>query len=455
MTVNIGSFVFTLAKKIEATTDPLELTILTKAAAKLKGGTINSVYSFSLLPTITSSIYGDLYLVENENIIYWAHPEGWQKLGSIPAFSLVYTWGSNNYGQLGIGTSGAYSGKCSPVLMLGNTPASWMSIGKSPRSSRAIKRDGTLWSWGQGDCGVLGNSNDNNFASPVTVSGGGTTWCQTSYTRAYFASGIKTDGTLWTWGRNSYGQLGDVSAPIRRSSPGTVSGEGTNWCFSTGGFRVMAGIKTDGTLWTWGTNNANPGAGALGDNTTTTRVSPGTTAGGGTNWCSVSFSTNDTGIGIKTDGTLWTWGDNSSGQLGIGSSGTNTCRSSPGTVAGGGTTWCRAMGFSGIKTDGTLWTWGSNTNGQLGDGTTTNRSSPVTTAGGGTTWCFSTNTAWNGAGIKTDGTLWTWGNALLGDTNAFAARSSPGTTTGNLLNWRCILFSATATEAIAIRRFEV
>jgi YD repeat-containing protein len=92
-------------------------------------------------------------------------------------------------------------------------------------------------------------------------------------------------------------------------------------------------------------------------------------------------------VAVKTDGTLWTWGYNTFGRLG---NGTTTDRSSPGTVAGGGTNWRTPMAgrlhSAAIKTDGTLWTWGGNGSGQLGDGTTTDRSSPGTISGGGTTW---------------------------------------------------------------------
>jgi alpha-tubulin suppressor-like RCC1 family protein len=120
----------------------------------------------------------------------------------------------------------------------------------------------------------------------------------------------------------------------------------------------------------------------LGDGTTTSRSSPGTTAGGGTTWCAVSVNAYVSNA-IKTDGTLWTWGCNFYGNLG---DGTTTNRSSPGTVAGGGTNWCAVSVGSNysvaIKTDGTVWTWGLSDCGALGDGTLTNRSSPTTILGG-------------------------------------------------------------------------
>jgi alpha-tubulin suppressor-like RCC1 family protein len=430
MTVNIGSFVFTLAKKIEATTDPLELTILTKAAAKLKGGTINSVSSFSLLPTITSSMYGDLYLVENENIIYWAHPAGWMLLEVTPQVSRLYGWGKNSFRQVGDGTT-VY--RSSPTLVIGRQ-GEWRKLGSGLGHSKAIKNDGTLWTWGINNGGNLGTGDTTLRSSPTTTIGGGTTWCDVNDGRGVTTSAIKTDGTLWTWGCNDYGQLGigTSGAGTNRSSPGTVAGEGTNWCSVKSDDRSNVSLKTDGTLWTWGRGTS----GLLGDGTTTHRSSPGTTAGGGTNWCQIGQSLTLFSA-IKTDGTLWTWGQNFNGDIG---DGTTTARSSPVTVTGGGTTWCFSSGKMGIKTDGTLWIWGSGGSGQIGDGTTVNRSSPVTTAGGGTTWRSGGVGYCMTAGIKTDGTLWTWGLNACGilATSNFISRSSPGTTVGGGTNWFCI-----------------
>jgi alpha-tubulin suppressor-like RCC1 family protein len=207
----------------------------------------------------------------------------------------------------------------------------------------------------------------------------------------------------------------------------------TDWALVSSGGYYSGGIKTDGSLWTWGRANS----GRLGHNSFfADRSSPGTISGAGTTWQKLSCG-DDFGAAIKTDGTLWTWGGNLYGQLG---DGTGTSRSSPETVAGGGTTWDQvAVGFgglSGIKTDGTLWVWGYNATGRVGDGTTTSRSSPVTTAGGGTNWAKIAN-SWGGSNhaIKTDGTLWTWGtnsDGELGTGNA-TTRSSPGTAIGNLL----------------------
>ena len=243
-----------------------------------------------------------------------------------------------------------------------------------------------------------------------------------------------TSGQLFTCGYNQYGRLGDGTT-TNRSSPGTTAGSSTTWKQVTGGTGYSAaGIKTDGTLWTWGGGG---GLGSIGDGGSSNRSSPGTTAGGGTNWKEVAAGTHV--AAIKTDGTLWTWGYNAQGQLGTGDT---TARSSPGTTAGGGTNWkqisCGEYNTAAIKSDGTLWTCGYNTGGALGDSTTTNRSSFITTSGGGTTWKQVSIMAYHAAAIKTDGTLWTWGDNYKGrlGTNNTTNRSSPGQTSGTGTNWK-------------------
>ena len=146
----------------------------------------------------------------------------------------------------------------------------------------------------------------------------------------YHTVAIKTDGTLWAWGRNFWGQLGNNDT-TDRSTPVTTFTGGTNWKQVSVGYNVTAAIKTDGTLWTWGRGSA----GALGNNDTTDRSTPVTTFTGGTNWKQVSAGYNVTAA-IKTDGTLWTWGSGNAGKLGINNT---TDRSTPVTTFAGGTNW--------------------------------------------------------------------------------------------------------------------
>jgi alpha-tubulin suppressor-like RCC1 family protein len=352
----------------------------------------------------------------------------------------LWTWGWNLSGQLGDNTT---STRSSPVTTAGGG-TNWRQVAGGYNHTAAIKTDGTLWTCGYNYNGQLGDNTTSTRSSPVTTVAGGTNWRQVAGGGSH-AAAIKTDGTLWTWGYNVFGHLGD-NTTSSRLSPVTTAGGGTNWRQVACGYHHTAAVKTDGTLWTWGYNVF----GHLGDNTTSSRLSPVTTAGGGTNWRQVACGYHHTAA-VKTDGTLWTWGVNNYGQLG---DNTLTDRSSPVTTVAGGTNWKQVAGgfyhTAAVKTDGTLWTWGRNNNGQLGDNTTSTRSSPVTTVAGGTNWRQVAGGGSRTAAIKTDGTLWTWGRnnyGQLGD-NTLTDRSSPVTTVAGGTNWKQVASGSDHTAAI-------
>jgi alpha-tubulin suppressor-like RCC1 family protein len=215
-------------------------------------------------------------------------------------------------------------------------------------------------------------------------------------------------GTLWSCGVNNVGQLGNNTI-TNISSPVQV-GVLTDWSLvSSGKYHALA-IKTDGTLWGWG-NNGWGGGGQLGLGDQTHRSSP-TQVGSLTNWRLVSGGGYHSAA-IKTDGTLWSWGNNNYGQLGHND---RTNISSP-TQLGSLTNWSAISGGSqfslAIKTDGTLWSWGYNANGRLGIGDTTHRSTPVQ-VGALTNWNSINCGTYHTLAIKTDGTLWSWGSFLEG-----------------------------------------
>jgi alpha-tubulin suppressor-like RCC1 family protein len=288
----------------------------------------------------------------------------------------LWLWGGAGNGQLG---TNDLTTKTTPVTTFaGGT--NWKQVGSSTNHTSAIKTDGTLWTWGFGGSGQLGTNDTTQRNTPVTTFAGGTNWKQLSSGNSYTAA-IKTDGTLWTWGSGVSGQLGN-NATTNRSTPVTTFAGGTNWKQVGCGGGHIAAIKTDGTLWTWGRGLE----GQLGTNDTTDRSTPVTTFAGGTNWKQVSSGDFHTAA-IKTDGTLWTWGAGAAGQLGTNDT---TQRNTPVTTFAGGTNWKQvsssANHTAAIKTDGTLWTWGSGANGQLGTNDTADRSTPVTTFAGGTNW---------------------------------------------------------------------
>jgi alpha-tubulin suppressor-like RCC1 family protein len=353
---------------------------------------------------------------------------------------MLMTWGANDVGQLGDNTT-VY--KSSPVQTI-TYGANWKQVAGGNDHTAAIKTDGTLWNWGYNLYGQLGDNTIASRSSPVQTTAFGTNWKQVACGFLHTAA-IKTDGTLWCYGRNISGLLGDNTTTLRSSPVQTVA-FGTNWKQVACGTYHTAAIKTDGTLWLWGVN----GYGELGNNTITNRSSPLQTVAGGSNWKEVACGNYHTAA-IKVDGTLWTWGYNPFGQLG---DNTVTNRSSPVQTTAFGTNWSKvACGYgntSAIKTDGTLWSWGINDNGQLGDNTGTNRSSPVQTVAGGTNWKQISCRFRHTAAIKTDGTLWSWGNnsgGKLGD-NTGTYRSSPVQTILYGQNWKSVACCYYMTAAI-------
>jgi len=365
---------------------------------------------------------------------------GYGHTGAIKTDGTAWTWGINNNANLGDATTTYRSSPVQVVVFAEN----WSSVSVGYRHAASVKTDGTLWLWGSNSYGRLGDNTITNESSPIQTITGGSNWSKVSCVFHHTAA-IKTDGTLWTWGRNSYGNLGDNTI-THRSSPIQTITLGTTWSSVACGGNHTAAIKTDGTLWTWGRNSY----GNLGVNTITHRSSPIQTITLGTTWSSVSTGLNSTAA-IKTDGTLWMWGRNSYGLLG---DNTITNRSSPIQTVVGGTNWskvaCGSNHTAAIKTDGTLWTWGRNGYGNLGDNTITNRSSPIQTVVGGTNWSNVSCGRDNTAAIKTDGTLWTWGRnsyGNLGD-NTQTNRSSPVqiATFGN--TWSSVSAGLNSTAAI-------
>jgi len=354
----------------------------------------------------------------------------------------LFSWGRNDIGQLGQGYSGALS--YSSPLQVGSLN-NW-KLTNGAQSNLAIKTDGTLWAWGYnggGDGGPLGDGTVANKSSPVQI-GSLTNWKQAS-TGLFTSLAIKTDGTLWSWGKNQWGQLGDGTV-ANKSSPVQI-GSLTNWKQSSSSSYSGLAIKQDGTLWGWGYNNF----GQLGNSAAGVTVATGgyysspIQIGSLTNWKQVSNNGSFV-LAIKTDGTLWSWGLNTLGQLG---NGNRTYYSSPIQV-GSLTNW-KSVATSNdsssfaIKTDGTLWAWGSNACGELGLNYSISAyySSPVqvgsltnwkqVSAGGGQAAADSTNVL----AIKTDGTLWAWGyndDGELGNGNK-TYYSSP-IQVGSLTNWK-------------------
>ena len=356
----------------------------------------------------------------------------------------LFNWGENNGGQLGINITGITSRNTPVTTFVGGT--NWKQISAGRTHMAGIKTDGTLWIWGENSQGRLGINDTTNRSTPVTTFAGGTNWKQVSCGYNHTAA-IKTDGSLWTWGRNHYGQLGNNTYgnggdTTNRSIPVTTFTGGNNWksvCAGLGDLSTTGAIKTDGTLWVWGHGRQ------LGVNDPNDRSIPVTTFAGGTNWKQIALS--NVTVGIKTDGTLWDT-RNDFFTFAQRFSGDNKWKS----VSNGGSDFDL---LAAIKTDGSLWTWGLNTYGQLGTNDTITKSTPVTTFAGGTNWKSVSvgavnNTAPHMAAIKTDGTLWTWGSGVAGQLgiNDTTTRSAPVTTFAGGNNWKQASAGGVHTSAI-------
>ena len=214
-----------------------------------------------------------------------------------------------------------------------------------------LKTDGTLWGWGENGMGQLGQNNKTHYSSPVQIPG--TTWTNKFHSGYSAVAAVKSDGTLWTWGNGNLGKLGqNTPANVDRSSPTQVPGTTWDTVEGNGQTGSMYARKTDGTAWTWGANNY----GDLGQNNTTDYSSPVQIPG--TTWSQMRVGHRGGG-GRKTDGTLWLWGWTHSGGLGQKNV---TQYSSPTQIPG--TTWrsakCGPTFTIATKTDNTLWMWGEN-----------------------------------------------------------------------------------------------
>jgi alpha-tubulin suppressor-like RCC1 family protein len=324
----------------------------------------------------------------------------------------IFSFGINGYGQLGLNNLTTLS---SPTQIGTNT--NWKTVGTDGWSinekqfSFGIKTNGTLWGWGRNDHGNLGLGNNIQRSSPTQV-GTDTTWRNIGLGQLVGLA-TKTDGTLWSWGYAGNGQLGLNEAPSKKkSSPCQIPG--TTWTRGVGAGGFTTAIKTDGTLWAWGSNST-----GVVENSGTPRISSPTQIPGTWNSGEYKVDTSDNGMGgIKADGTLWTWGSNDSGILGQNDGSSNAKKSSP-TQVGTDATW-DTISFGknhagATKTNSTLWVWGlSNESGCLGlnEGGVVRYSSPVQVPG--TTWSNVFAGGNQTLATKTDNTLWAWGFNLSG-----------------------------------------
>ena len=295
--------------------------------------------------------------------------------------------------------------------------------------SVALKSDGSVWTWGANASGQLGigSTDANTHPIPVQTKTNATTFLTAMSLVGAGASHSlavkKSDGSVFGWGSDSSGQLGDNSAATTQSFPVQAKTTATGNPILIGIIDVAGGLshsvalKSDGTVWTWG-NNA---SGQLGDGSTTTRKLAAQVKTASSTFLTgvVAISAGDNFCAaVKSDGTIWAWGVNTTGQLGIGSTTTQLYAvqvklSGGAAFTGANDVSCGSSHVMALKTDGTAWSWGKNTNGQLGNGTTTQANNPVQVKTNSTTFLSAGATVAAGASHsavrKADGTVFTSG----------------------------------------------
>ncbi|MDF2723957.1 MAG: rcc [Paenibacillus sp.] len=337
---------------------------------------------------------------------------GFQHSEWLKSDGTVWAWGYGTFGQLGDGKT-TYNQK-SPVRTVGLDNITAVAAGFS--HTLWLKSDGTVWASGYNQFGQVGNNSTdptNKQAEPVQLAGlSGVTAVAAGQNHSV---ALKDDGTVWVWGGNNSFQLGDgtsTNSPVPKQVPGLSDVVE----ISAGSNNVIV-RKNDGTYWAWGDGNS----GQLGDGTINIPSTPVQLTA--VNNIKAIASGDKHMLWLKTDGTVWASGNNDYGNLGDDST---IQRKTPVQVTGlTDVKAIAAAGFSmALKNDGTVWTWGRNEKGQLGDGTTTERHTPVQVAG------LSDVVAIRAGGdrdfghalvLKSDGTVWAWGynsNGQVGDGNS-------------------------------------
>ncbi len=348
----------------------------------------------------------------------------------------VWTWGLSSCGSLGTGSCGKLGdgteiSRSMPIQVHGPGDIGYLNsitaIMGGEHANYALKSDGTLWAWGGNFVGQLGNGTYTNTTIPVQVSGlisvtalGG---------RGYHNLAIKSDGTVWAWGWNSRGQLGhDTSgsacpAPLTGTCsnvPVQVIGISKPLTVTGGGFFSMA-LMPDHTLEAWGDNRRGQlGIGSYADQPAPVHVS--SVLSNVTNVSAGWFHA----VALTADGKAWAWGDNASGAVGNGITST-TGMSVPVQVPGLSSVLAVSAGdgfTAALLSDGTVWTWGGNDFGQLGDGTYTDRASPVKVENlSGVILLVARD--YHALVVKSDGTVWAWGSGGNGELGNGVFADSP------------------------------
>lgn len=342
----------------------------------------------------------------------WQQVEGGNTVCGIKTDNTLWCWGYSAY--LGNGVAG-YTTEYSPI-QIGTAKWKMISLGAYiGRTACGIQMDDSLWCWGedtqgqQGDGATVGPQ-----YSPHKIGSASWKFIDASDN---VVCGIQSDDSLWCWGYDGNGQVGDGGGAVNQTSPVQIGTDTWKFVSAAEANGATCGIKTDDSMWCWG----NDSGGQVGNGATTGNQFSPVAVAAGTTWKSVSGLVSSM-CGIKTNDSLWCWGADSFGEQGNGAGGS---QNAPGAVNDGGATWKYIKGaghyhYCAIKTDDTLWCWGWNYTGMTGQGTEAgNTTSPAQVSGGGT-WLDVGLASASTCGIKSSGKMACFGVDFGEPLNTFA-----------------------------------
>jgi alpha-tubulin suppressor-like RCC1 family protein len=324
--------------------------------------------------------------------------------------STLWSFGKNSSGQLGLGDSGNGTERNIPTEI--GTMADWATGGGGDGYTVSCKTNRTIWAWGNNSYGQLGLGNTVRRMTPAQI-GNDSDWSKIACGSNYMIA-LKTNGILFSWGNNDYGQLGlgDTEVGINKTTPIQIQGSSDWFTVSAGQYHTVS-RKTDGAIWAWGNNDY--GQLGLGDGEVSINKTTPAQIGNETDWETITAGKNYT-IGRRITGTIWGWGDNSYGQLGLGDLEVGNNKAIP-TQIGTDTDWVAiAPGLYhtiAIKNNSTIWSWGANDYGQLGLGEVSNITTPAS-IGTDSDWSLISAKESYTLACKTNSTLWSWGSNQYG-----------------------------------------
>ncbi|MDO7847312.1 T9SS type A sorting domain-containing protein [Hymenobacter sp. M29] len=365
---------------------------------ELGNATNNGTYTANPTPTVVAGTYTQVAA------------GSYYSLG-LRADGRLYAWGYNYYGQLGNATNnGAYTANPAPTQV----PGTYTQVAASASHSLGLRADGSLWAWGWNRFGELGNAANNATYNPNPTP----TQVPGTYTQVaagdFHSLGLRADGSLYAWGWNGYGQLGNATnSGTATANPTPLLVPGT-YTQVTAGSGHSLGLRVDGSLWAWGNNYYGQLGNATNNGIDTAHPTPTQVAGV---YTQVAAGLNHS-LGLRANGNLYTWGHNDYGQLGNGST-SGPYAGSPTPAATGTALVTRSLAMGGdfgpaVRGDGTLWAWGRNTYGQLGLPTTTARAFRPVQVGTATDWVMVAAGQSHSLALKADGSLYAWGYNQFG-----------------------------------------